>query len=49
MKSTTGLSPKYKKNCYEAKKKKKNPIRKWAKDKNSQLRKVIQDQSITRN
>ena len=35
MKSTTGLRPKYKKNCNKAKKKKKkeknNPIRKWAK------------------
>lgn len=30
MKSTTGLRPKYKKNSNKAKKKK-NPIRKWAK------------------
>lgn len=49
MKSTTGLRPKYKKNSNKAKKKKTNPIRKWAKDKNSQFRKVTQDQSITRN
>ena len=33
MKSTTGLRPKYKKNCKKKKKKKNNPIRKRAKDK----------------